>query len=511
MTVMVMLAVVGGVFVASIVPPLTSAQAQELRLVPAPPAREAPTALPNVADLAEQAIPSVVRVISTRTVRNPHSEGFDLFDHPFFRRFRGEPFEDEAPGRERPESQESSTGSGFFFTTDGMILTNKHVVEGATQIRVETSDNDLLEAELVGVDPYLDVAVIRVKGGGEHPALHLGDSDRLRVGEWVIAIGNPIIYRNSVTVGVVSGKGRRLDPMDGNALETYIQTDAAINFGNSGGPLLNIRGEVVGINTAILRDNPNGNPFQRGLIEGIGFALPVSQVKAVLDQLATSGTVKRGYLGVSVAAVTDEMAEYYELGEARGALIQSVQPGLPADRAGVEEGDVIVEVDGKPVADNNELVLAVSGRRPGDSIELGILREDPPGSGNVERLSLEVVLGERRVGLEDRPSVPAPTEPEEPETASALGITVGELSERMRNALGDREIEGVVITDVEEGSAAAEADLMPGMILMSINGRPTPDLDAYREVVDSLEPGRMARVRVAMPTGDEAFLFFRVP
>ncbi|MDH3283331.1 MAG: Do family serine endopeptidase [Acidobacteriota bacterium] len=496
MTFMIAAAVLAGVFVATLVPARSVAEAQELKLAPpAPPS--AAVVVPSFADLVERAVPSVVHVTSRRL----EEQEFSMLDHPLFRRFRVPPFGEDDAQREPQMQLQQQSGSGFFFTSDGYIMTNKHVVDGAERLIVRTHDDREFDAQFVGNDPFLDVAVIKLETDETFPPLPLGDSESLRVGEWVVAIGNPVYFRNTVTVGVLSGKGRQLES-DSYSLGSYLQTDAPINFGNSGGPLLNVRGEVVGINTAILRDNPQ-NPQQDGLIEGIGFALPVTPVKRVIDQIVDTGTVKRGFLGVSVAALTADSAAYYGLDRPRGALIANVTPGLPAAKAGLRTDDIVMAVDGTKIENSQQLVEAISSKSPGDTVSLTIWRDRG-------ELDVTVKLDERRSAREQRDERPRQNEPE-PDTASALGFTVENLTDRVRESLGDTDLEGVLISDVEPGSTAADAGVRPSQVLFDINGTPIKDLKTYRKVVDGLERGQIVRLRVGGPGGDQGLLFFRVP
>jgi serine protease Do len=499
MTLMVSLAVFAGVIVGALVPPVGRVEAQELRLEPAPPTGQA-IETPSFADLAERTLPSVVRITSVSYM----DAGQDpLEDSPWFRRFhRGDPFgSDEDDERRMPLS---SGGSGFIITTDGYILTNKHVIEDAEHLTVQTQDGREWEnVRIVGSDPYLDLAMVKIDAE-DLPALPLGDSSSLRVGEWVMAIGHPIRFDYSVTVGVVSGKGRGLsaNPED---LGRYIQTDAAINLGNSGGPLLNTRGEVVGISTAIVRGTIS-NGGRSGSIEGMGFALPISAVRPVLQDLVQTGTVKRGWLGVTVRALTQAAAEYHDI-DPDGALVARVDPASPAEKAGLRKEDIIVAVDGQAVRDNGELVSAISNRRPGDDIQLSVLR--PEGRSGVQKIEFDVTLGERRVGLEEGSPVREPRQTSERETA--LGFTVGPVPYAMRESLAEEGVEGVMVVDVDPASSAYREALRRGVIITSVNGEPTPTVEAYREAVEAIEPGEVVRLTVHTSDGMQNLLYFRAP
>jgi serine protease Do len=326
----------------------------------------------------------------------------------------------------------------------------------------------------------------------------------------VLAIGNPIMYRNSVTAGVVSGKGRRLN-FDATELGDYIQTDAAINFGNSGGPLINARGEVIGINTAIVRND--GGPFsgREGLIEGIGFALPMDAARRSLDQLVATGTVRRGYLGVSVSPLTAQSAVFYGLSDTKGALVQRVDPDTPAAKAGVRQEDVILTVDGRPVSNSNELVNAISAKRPGEVVRLDVWRFDTQAKRG-QKLPIDVTLAERRIGLEEEEgrAAPAPS-PKEVESETSLGITVKPVRPEMRETLEKRGIRGVLVTDVDPTSNAYREGLQPGVVITDVNGKPTPTVADFRTVVQGVKPGDVVRVIVRSQDGDQALVFFRAP
>ena len=501
MTLMMAVAVLAGVLTAALVPPVMNASASELKLAPAPPPSAA-VVVPSFADLAERALPSVVR-ITTKAFRE--AERDPLRDHPFFRRF----FNDEVPEGGKPELQpEYMGGSGFFITADGYLLTNKHVVQDGEEFLIRTYDGKEYKGRLIGTDPYTDVALLKVDVDGPVPPLPLGDSDTARVGEWVMAIGHPIMLENTVTVGIVSGKGRRLIGSGALDVGSYIQTDAAINRGNSGGPLLNTRGEVIGINTAIIR----GGVAQ---VEGIGFALPITMVKDVLDQLVETGTVKRGWLGVTVQAVDDKAAEFYGLETPHGALVQSVSEGGPAEKAGVSRGDVIIEVDGQTVADSSDLVDKISRHRPGDSVRLELLTSGEDGAPT--RRTVTVVLGERGEGLRaegetaEQPSSSGEKRDESGDV-SALGFTVAPVSAGVRRLLEREGLAGVLVVEVDPKSDAYDEGLRKGNIVLGINGRPTPDLAAFREAVAGIRSGQVVRMTVlTRPQADQRLLFFRAP
>lgn len=498
MSLVVAVAVFAGVVVASLVPPVARVAAQDLELVPPPPGATA-LASHSFADLVERTLPAVVQVTTTSYEENTPDP---MLDNPFFRRFfRDEENDDEERDqRQRPVMQ---GGSGFFITEDGFVLTNRHVVEDGDEFRITTFDDQEYEARLVGTDPYLDLALLKVDVGRAFTALPLGNSDDLRIGEWVIAIGHPIRFENTVTAGIVSGKGRLL-AADARDIGRYIQTDAAINFGNSGGPLLNVRGEVVGVNTAIVRGG-----FTR-TVEGLGFALPINSGKRVLEELASTGTVRRGWLGVTIQAVDREEAEYFGLDDERGASIVAVSDGSPADDAGLEAGDIILSVNGDSVIDNTDLVDKIAQHRPSEVVDLGIFRPAEVGRGG-ERMDVEVRLGERRVGLEPDEVPPMPEESSS-QDVSALGFTVEAMRPEMRERLEERGTRGLLVTEVDPQSQAYRKGLRPGLVVVELEGRPVTTLDEYREIVAGIQSGQIVRVLVeSVEQGTQTSLFFRAP
>src|SRR5262245_6826499 len=378
----------------------------------------------SFADLAEQASPGGVNIQTSKKVRGaavPRS-----FEEFFF----GGPFGEGFPEREVP-----SLGSGFVISPDGYIVTHAHVIEDVESIKVIFEDGKELPAEVVGRDAKTDIALIRVTS--DHPlfALPLGDSDNVRPGEWVVAIGNPFGLEHTVTAGIVSAKHRVIGQ---GSYDDFIQTDAAINPGNSGGPLLNLSGEVIGINTAI---NPRANT--------IGFAVPVNMAKEILPQLQASGKVTRGWLGVVIQRITPELAQEFQLKDDNGALVSKVMPGGPADKAGIERGDVIVEFDGHPIADWNELPRQVALTPIDRKVDVVLLRKG-------SKKNLSAVVGKL----------------EEPETqqlakaeasgASAFGMRVQDVTPEIASQLGLEDAAGVVVTAVQPGSAAEEAGIRRG-------------------------------------------------
>lgn len=495
-------AVAAGAFVATLVPSATaSAAGTELNLASAPVPGMAVNA-PSFADLAEKAIPSVVLITSEKKVETGNAGDFMLR-----RFFRGEPFGNDngGEGRSKPRKEvRVAGGSGFFITSDGYILTNRHVVDGAQNLFVRTKDtspSDPYKARLIGVDPSLDLALLKIDTGKTFQPLCLGDSDRLRVGDWLVVIGNPIAFQDSVSVGVVSGKGRRLEA----GLGEFIQTDAAINFGNSGGPVLNAKGEVVGISTAIIRDSPvEGN----GAIQGIGFALPISPVKRVIQQLASTGTVKRGYLGVTVVAMDRDRADYLKVPEGKGAYVRGVTPDSPGAKSGVQKDDVILSVDGNRIADSDALVKEISAHPPGEKVALTIWR-------NGQKIETSVVLGERPPDQPQEKETSSPSEEDDSAQGTGPGFSVRMIPPRMKEQMGEKsKVKGLLVTEVDPESSAARRGLAEGMVLLEMNGMPTTTLEEFQRAQASLKPGSAAMLRVIAPggpDGGEISIFFRVP
>jgi len=465
-----------------------------------------PQAVPaSFADIASEVSPAVVSITSLtvldgsrRRFQNPHGFG-DGFGDPFFDPFEyffGEPRPREPEGH--PRAQQSG-GSGVLISADGYLLTNYHVVEGSDKVTVTLNDERDFEAETVGFDEETDVALLKIEGS-DLPAAKLGDSDALRPGDWVVAIGNPLVYNHTVTAGVVSAKGRRLSS---SSLDDFIQTDAAINFGNSGGPLVNTRSEVVGINTAITRSDPYGRA-----VEGIGFAIPINLVKEQLEDLKTKGRVSRGYLGVTVAPVDEDAMAYYKqafgVDLEGGAQVQSVGKGSPSEDSGVTPGDIIVAVEGKAVRHSRDLVNIVSRLSPGKKVTLDILRDG-------KEQTLKVTLGDRTENLKAAGRPEAPGEEEAPEIEVSLGMKVQEISPRARMRYGiPSGAEGVVIVSVDPTSNAYDKGLREGLLIDEINGRPVRGMDDYYGAAKSLKPGDFVRLHILDPqAGDGVYVFFK--
>ncbi|WP_395689040.1 Do family serine endopeptidase [Aestuariivirga sp.] len=417
--------------------------------------------LPSVADLADRLLPAVVEI--TIEAKGPETAegapesapgdeggepGAQDPDSPFKDFF--DEFLKRNPGSEPPQRM-SSMGSGFVIDPAGIIVTNNHVVDGADTIEVHFHDDTVLKGELVGRDSKTDLAVIRVKPEKPLAAVDFGDSDRLRVGEWVLAIGNPFGLGGSVSLGIVSARNRDINA---GPYDDFIQTDAAINKGNSGGPLFNLKGEVMGINTAIF--SPSGGSV------GIGFSVPANTAKNVVSQLVEFGETRRGWLGVKIQAVTDDIAESLSLDRARGALVSDVTPTGPAAQAGVEPGDVILEFNGRAIDSMRDLPKIVAETPIGIDVPVKVLRKGKEVSvtAKVGRLEDGEKLAAAASGGSDGSASTAPAE------VKVLGMTLATLSEDLRAKFAtDKEVSGAVVIDVAADSAAAEKRLAPGDVI----------------------------------------------
>jgi len=418
----------------------------------------AAAALPDFASLAKKLGPAVVNISTTQVRRTAEPAPAPFGDGDPFGQFWERFFGGEFP---RGPQRQSGLGSGFVIDRDGTILTNYHVVDGAQKIVVKLSDGRSFDAKVLGKDQKTDIAIIKIDTGQDLPAATLGDSDRLEVGEWVMAIGNPFGLDHTVTSGIVSAKGRHIGA---GPYEDFIQTDASINPGNSGGPLINLRGEVVGINTAIFS--------QSGGNIGIGFAIPTNLVKELLPNLKDNGKVVRGYLGVTIQKITPEIAESLGTNQSSGALVADVAKAGPAERAGIKTGDVIVEFNGKEIKDSGELPLLAARTAPGKQAQLKILR-------NGKELTLPLTVGE----FKEREVVAAAENGD-------LGLAVQSVTPNMAAELGLERAEGLVITSIKPGSAANEAGLQRGDVIVEINRRPVRNLSDYNRVVEKTEKGK---------------------
>ena len=423
-----------------------------------PPRSNSPTEA-SFADIAERLNPAVVSIDATSrgSTRARRRQGLPPDVPP------ADPFDSQPRERDGPRL---GTGAGFIIDPSGYILTNHHVVDGAERIVVRLTDGRTLRGETVGSDPDTDIALVRVESARPLPFAPLGDSDELRVGEWVVAIGNPLSYEHTVTVGVVSFIGRKLFD---TSLDRYIQTDAAINFGNSGGPLISARGEVIGINAAISSRASN-----------IGFAVPINQAKAILPQLRDTGRVSRGYIGVMLRDVDADLQRALALKSARGALVQDVTPASPGARAGLRTYDVIIAVDGEPIDGNDTLVRLIAARPPGSTATVQVMRDGRP-------LSVALKLAERP--QRDR-RVARGSDGQSNPRGTLLGLSVREVDERTSARFGLPEgARGVVVSGVEPMSPAFDADIERGHLLLEVNRQPVRNVEDFRRLTDSARPG----------------------
>jgi len=412
----------------------------------APPALAQAEQLPSVADLADRLLPAVVE-ISVESKAQGGSSDFQMPDLPEnspFRDFFEDFFKRQQQGEGPRNRTVNSMGSGFVIDASGLIVTNNHVVEGAEAIEVRFQDSTILKAELVGRDPKTDLAVLRVKPEKPLPVVGFGDSDHLRIGEWVMAIGNPFGLGGSVSLGIVSARNRDINA---GPYDDYIQTDAAINKGNSGGPLFDLKGNVVGINTAIF--SPSGGSV------GIGFSVPANTAKGVVAQLVKYGETRRGWLGVKIQSVTDDIAESMGMTKSHGALIADVTKTGPAEKAGIEAGDV-VEFDGKPVTQMRDLPRIVAETEIGKQVTVKVLRKGKEVTVTAEVGRLED--GEKLVAQQDGGSAPA--------VVTVLGMTVATLTDDLRVKFKtDAEVKGAIITEVAAEGPAADKKLEPGDVI----------------------------------------------
>ncbi|MBN2428873.1 MAG: DegQ family serine endoprotease [Deltaproteobacteria bacterium] len=418
---------------------------------------------PNFAELSTKIKPSVVNIRTSKTVQRqrpnlpgPHD---DLFNEFFERFFEGIP---NTPRRER------SLGSGFIISEDGLILTNDHVVDNADEIKVRLADGRIFKGKVQGLDPKLDLALLKIDVGDEElPVAKLGDSESLRIGEWVIAIGNPFGLEQTVTVGIVSAKGRVIGA---GPYDDFIQTDASINPGNSGGPLFNINGEVIGINTAIVQGG-----------QGIGFAIPINAAKNIVPQLREKGKVTRGWLGVTVQEVSEDLGKSFGLEEAEGALVSEVAPGSPAANAGIKRGDIILSFKDQKIKTLSDLPRLVAASKVGESVKLTVFRD------GVEK-TFSVKLGELD---EEKAQVVASGDPEKKFGLSLLEVTPETIQ---RYALKNNQ--GVLITRVDPAGPGASANLRPGDLILEINNTETPDLGTFLEATKQIKKDQIVRLLV---------------
>ena len=444
------------------------AQTTQPQPAPAQPGTAAPPAVPmrdapsSFAPLARQLLPAVVNISTATSLQArrdrpdapdmpqaPPGSPFEEFFRDFFNRNRP-PGGPNGPDLPRPPRRAQSLGSGFIVDPSGIVVTNNHVIDGADEITVTLTDNTSLKAELLGTDPRTDLAVLRIKADKPLPAVRWGNSDEAQVGDWVLAIGNPFGLGGTVTAGIVSARGRDIRQ---GLYDDFIQTDAAINRGNSGGPLFNLQGEVIGINTAIY--SPTGGSI------GIGFAIPANLARNIVAQLADTGKVRRGWLGVNIQQVTDEIAESLGLqGGARGALVARAQEGGPAEQAGIRSGDVILRFNGQEVKEMRSLPRIVADTPVGREVPVIVWRDG-------KEQTVTVKVGELPSDQQLAAATPGPQQ--RPTELAGLGLSVAGITPELRERFGLKpEQRGVVITEVAPGSPAAERELRPGDVIVEV-------------------------------------------
>ena len=417
----------------------------------------------SFSQLAEMAGPAVVNIRTVKTIkgggpvfrnfrRNPHG-GDDPFKD-FFEKFFGEDTQ--------REFKQPSLGSGFIIDKEGFVVTNNHVIQDADQIKVKLGGDTEYDAEVVGRDANTDLALLKIKTGKDLPVLKLGDSDELKIGQWVVAIGSPFGLERTVTAGIVSAKGRVIGS---GPYDNFIQTDASINPGNSGGPLINMNGEVVGINTAIIAAG-----------RGIGFAIPINLAEKIIAQLKSEGEVTRGWLGVAIQDLTGEMAEYYGLKDRKGVLVADVFKGDPADEAGIKPKDIILEVNDQKIETSRQLTAMIADLKVGEAAKVEVFR-----NGKIKTFQIKLAKRDDQ-RLAERST---PRERQE----DKFGIRIAELTPEITQRFGIGDTSGVIVIDVESGSKAAEAGVQMGDIIKEINHRIVESEKDYIAAMDKIKEG----------------------
>jgi len=448
----------------------------------------------NFTELAEKARPGVVNIQTVKTIKG----GGRVFRHFFGNPFGGQspfsgrqnPFDGENPFEDffGPQTddgpsdnfQQKSLGSGFIIDREGHIVTNNHVVDGADGVKVKLANGKEFDAKVIGRDPKTDLALIKISGSSDLQPLKMGNSDDEKVGSWVVAIGSPFGLEQTVTAGIVSAKGRILGS---GPYDNFIQTDASINPGNSGGPLINMKGEVIGINTAIIASG-----------QGIGFAIPINTANDVIPQLKNKGQVTRGWLGVSIQDITPELAKSFGLKEKKGALVADVVKDGPAEKAGIERGDVIVEFDGKEIAESKDLPRIVAAVPVGKSVTIKLLKDGKMISKDVKIAQMEEVATD---------SAKAPVRKQ-------IGITVQNITPEIGRALGLKNANGAVITQVEPGSPAADAGLQRGDVIKEVDRKVIKNVDEFFQNIEQAKKGNESNSLLLFIQRNENSLYIAV-
>ena len=433
----------------------------------------------SFADLAAAQADSVVNISTTKRVKTaqglppgfgfPQGSPFEEFFHDFLRNM--------------PEQEQHALGTGFVISADGYIVTNNHVVDSADEVLVKMRDGSEHQARVIGADAKLDVALLKIKAKNLK-AVTLGDSQALRVGDWVVAIGNPFGLEQTVTAGIVSAKGRVIGA---GPYDSFIQTDAAINPGNSGGPLFNVQGEVVGINTAIYSRSGGNN--------GIGFAIPIKMAESVINELRETGHVTRARLGVFIAEVDKETMEALGLKDQNGALVRQVENGSAADKAGIKAGDVVVSVDGKPIKSVHELPMTIASHRPGDKVAVGLIRDGKPMT--------------KTVAVEKMPESDT-AKADDQKSPIRLGLALSTLDSDTAANLQTNVKEGVVVQQVAEGSPAQRAGIARGDVIFSVNRKPVKSVKEFMTMAEEFKGGDVLQVLLDRH-GSTVFSVLRLP
>lgn len=454
---------------------------------------EAPQGAPlSFADLIEQVEPAVVSV----NVTTEREVGRLADMQQFFEQFRGMPGLDEFMEERRQEEEEEpetregrSLGSGFFISRDGYIVTNNHVVEGATAIQVVLKDGRELDAELVGTDVQTDLAVLRVKEAGQYPFVSFGDSHTMRKGDWVVALGNPFGLGGTATAGILSADGREIGP--DSPYTDFLQIDASINRGNSGGPTFDLNGNVVGVNTAIF--SPTGGSV------GIGFAIPAELANEVTKSLIKDGKVSRGWLGVAIQDLTEDMAEAQGIKDAKGAIIADVTNGSPAEKGGLERGDIILSVNGDKVTDATSTTRLVGKLIANTQNKFEIIRGG-------KKQTLNVTVGERPSNpnaiVEPAVSSSSPDAPDNGQEVTEVGATFEKMDDALRTRLGLRAGEnGLLVTNVAKDGVMEEAGIQEGMVILEVNNKPATSVESFRKAIADAKKAKRTKILVAVRIG----------
>lgn len=412
--------------------------------------------------LAETVSPAVVNISTVKTIKG---------GGPVFRHFHQNPRGDQDPfkdffdkffgNEQQREFKQRSLGSGFIIDKDGYIVTNNHVIADADEIKVKLNSGKEYDAKIIGRDPSTDIALIKIKADSSYSVVKLGDSDALKVGEWVVAIGSPFGLEHTVTAGIVSAKGRVIGS---GPYDDFIQTDASINPGNSGGPLINMKGNVIGINTAIIASG-----------QGIGFAVPVNMAKDVIKQLKEQGEVTRGWLGVGIQDINDEMADYYGIKDKEGVLVSKVFPGDPADEAGIKTKDIITEVNGQKIKSSHELTRIIADFHVGEKVKIKVLRDG-------KEKTFTVKIAKRQQDKIASSNMPYKKQ-------EVFGIQVSDLTPEIANRLNLQETEGVVVTDVQSGSQGDDKGFQVRDIIKEINHQSINSVDDYNNAINKVKKG----------------------